>query len=460
MHRNVILAALLFVSVGFTPAFADDGILSNSVNSLTDFADLQDHDSDTRMFTESGMDTQDSTANMLAVLILGIPFGILVYRVSDSDPIPLKYAKLSGVAVAFAMVSLMTTPIAIGNSFWGYALAAVEPEINIPEPIDSLYFDTVQDFSQKGTSIILDQNNSAISLDGDGDYLVLDSKLSEKLNQFTVSAWVKPDYKIGAPATFSIVSEADAFDLSISNDHVEKNVAKFSVYDGIKWHTVESKSAILEQWTHVSATYSGNSIKIFVNGIQENSLNVDGDYSLTYQYGVATQNSFDYISSKSNVLVGAFNKSIRDASSIQNHFSGLIDDVTLYDTLLSSEHIFAIDKNNRTSDIVLEPEVQAVETALEQTKTENWYGFAADDDNPNDLKLEEIAAEGYKVKKPVETKKNDNPVETLEEQSLDEVDAATEDDASDGDSSTEDTTNETTEFDDGEISTSSDSSTD
>ena len=401
MHRNVILAALLFVSVGFTPAFADDGILSNSVNSLTDFADLQDHDSDTRMFTESGMDTQDSTANMLAVLILGIPFGILVYRVSDSDPIPLKYAKLSGVAVAFAMVSLMTTPIAIGNSFWGYALAAVEPEINIPEPIDSLYFDTVQDFSQKGTSIILDQNNSAISLDG--DYLVLDSKLSEKLNQFTVSAWVKPDYKIGAPATFSIVSEADAFDLSINNDHVEKNVAKFSVYDGIKWHTVESKSAILEQWTHVSATYSGNSIKIFVNGIQENSLNVDGDYSLTYQYGVATQNSFDYISSKSNVLVGAFNKSIRDASSIQNHFSGLIDDVTLYDTLLSSEHIFAIDKNNRTSDIVLEPEVQQVETALEQTKTENWYGFAADDDNSNDQKLEELAAEGYKVKKIEET---------------------------------------------------------
>ena len=157
----------------------------------------------------------------------------------------------------------------------------------------------------------------------------------------------------------------------------------------------------------MSATYSGNSIKIFVNGIQENSLNVDGDYSLTYQYGVATQNSFDYISSKSNVLVGAFNKSIRDASSIQNHFSGLIDDVTLYDTLLSSEHIFAIDKNNRTSDIVLEPEVQQVETALEQTKTENWYGFAADDDNSNDQKLEELAAEGYKVKKFEETIKND-----------------------------------------------------
>ena len=68
---------------------------------------------------QSGLDSQDGTANLPAVLLLGIPFCLLVYRMSDSDPIQLKYAKLSAVAVVFTMVSMLTMPIAIGNTFWG-----------------------------------------------------------------------------------------------------------------------------------------------------------------------------------------------------------------------------------------------------------------------------------------------------------------------------------------------------
>ena len=243
--------------------------------------------------------------------LLGIPFGLLVYRLSDADPIPLKYAKLSGVTLAFAMLSMLTMPISIGNSFWGYAQATTDPDSNIPQPIDSLYFDNTENFSSNGATIILDGDNSAISLNGINDYIVIDSNLSEKLEQFTVSAWVKPNYKTGVPATLTIVSEADAFDLSINNDKVDKNFAIFSVYDGIKWHKIQSKSAIPEQWTHISATYSENQIKIFVNGIQENYLKIDSDYSLTHQYGVSTQNSWDYLSLQSDILVGAFSLSTR-----------------------------------------------------------------------------------------------------------------------------------------------------
>ena len=168
---------------------------------------------------------------------------------SDNDPIPLKYAKLSGVAVFFAMASMLTMPITIGNSFWGYASAS-ETNVNIHQSIDSLYFDSGNNYLSHGGTIILDGKNSALLLDGENDYLVLASNLSEKLNQFSVSAWVKPDYKKGASATLSIVSEANAFDLSINNDKVEKNVAVFSVFDGIKWHQVESKSAILRYNGH------------------------------------------------------------------------------------------------------------------------------------------------------------------------------------------------------------------
>ena len=318
LRSYAILVALLFVSFGFTSAFADETFvdpdnlyfgyvpqwkLPQQVPTIIDLSTGEYPNFDrNRYYTlypaqqaaiiESDdkqlisiddelfylvPDTLDRTANILAILLLGVPFGLLIYRLSDADPIPLKYAKLSGIAVAFAMVSLMTTPIAIGNNYWGFAYANSNTEINIPKPVDSLYFDSEDNFSSNGVTIILDRDNSAISLDGLDDYLVIDSNLSEKLEQFSVSAWVKPDYKKGASATLSIVSEADAFDLSINNDKVDKNVAVFSVYDGIKWHKVVSKSAIPEQWTHISATYSDGVIKIFVNGIQENLQKIDGD---------------------------------------------------------------------------------------------------------------------------------------------------------------------------------------
>jgi len=296
LRSYTILVALLFVSFGFTSAYADEtfvdpdnfsfGQIPESylpkhvpviIDPLTGEEPIVDKsknyflypiqqasiiESDEKQLVNiDGQqfylvpDSLDRTANILAVLLLAVPFGLIVYRLSDADPIPVKYAKLSGIAITFAMVSLMTTPIAIGNSFWGYALANSDTEINIPQSVDSLYFDS-WNFSVNGGTIILDGDNSAISLDGLDDYLVIDSKLPEKLDNFSVSAWVKPDYKKGAPAILSIVSEAEAFSLSINNNKVDKNVAVFSVYDGIKWHTVPSKSAIPEQWTHISATYS------------------------------------------------------------------------------------------------------------------------------------------------------------------------------------------------------------
>jgi hypothetical protein len=421
LHKFVILAALLFVSFGFTSAYADDGILSDQSTSVID-SSLQSPDT---MISNLGINTQDSTANMLAILLLGIPFGILVYRMSDSDPIPLRYAKLSGVVVAFAMGSMLMAPLATGNFYWGYALASLEPESNTPQPVDSLYFDTKENnLTINGATTTINQNNSAISLDGDDDYLVLDSALPSKLNEFTVSSWIKPDYKQGAPAMLSVVSEADAFDLSINNDKVDKNVAIFSVYDGIKWHKVQSKSIIPESWTHLSATYSGNEITIFVNGVQESSQKIDGDYSLTYQYGVPTQNSFDYISSKSDIIVGAFASSIRNNASVQNHFSGLIDDVSLYDKLLTKSQISAVDQNDRTPDTIVESTVQTIETTIEQSGIANEYGFVTDSDNPNDQKIEEVAAEGYKVKKPEETKKK-KPAVTETAETILEFDEST-----------------------------------
>ena len=266
-------------------------------------------------------------------------------------------------------------------------------------PNHSIHFDDsdVENFILKGTNTITNQENPSYQLNGFDDYLILESNLPEKLNEFSISVWVKPDFKIGAPATLSIVSESNAFDLSINNNKVDKNVAVFSVNDGIKWHQVQSKSAISESWTHLSATYSDNQIKIFVNGIQENSQTIDGDYSLTHQYGTSTQNSYDYILSKSNVIVGAFNPSIRSDGMIKNNFSGQIDDIMLYNTILLQDQISTLYQNDRVS---YKPIIQNIEQPVSNIiGVANIYGFVTDPNHPNDQRIEAVSSEGYKIKK-------------------------------------------------------------
>ena len=183
--QYVILVALLFVSFGFTSAFAESNISSNTPSELnvqTEPSLIDRPFSLDQIVISSPFDFRDDTGNMLAIFLLAVPFAAIVYRMSDHDPIPLQTIKLSSVVVFFAMASMMAAPLSIGNSMWGYAYADSNSEINIPEPLDSVYFDfSNSDFANIGASTILDDNNSAILLDGQNDYLVLDSTLPAKL---------------------------------------------------------------------------------------------------------------------------------------------------------------------------------------------------------------------------------------------------------------------------------------
>jgi len=267
-----------------------------------------------------------------------------------------------------------------------------------PSPADSLHFDNSDDanFVLKGNSLITTQENPSLKLNGISDYLIFDSRLPKELNNFSISVWVKPDFKVGAPSTLSIVSESQAFDLSINNDKIDKSIATFSVYDGIKWHQVDSKSEIKDTWTHLVVTYSDETISIFVNGVKENTAKIDGGYSFTYTLGAGLQNSDDYINFESNILIGAFTPQLREDGAVKNNFSGLIDDIGLYSMSLSSTDVSEIYDKNRIPEFI----VSAVQDeVLQETGTTNEYGFVATKNNPNDQKIESLSYQGYKVGK-------------------------------------------------------------
>lgn len=265
-------------------------------------------------------------------------------------------------------------------------------------PKDSFYFNGLDEgnYILKGTSTITNQENPSYQLNGIGDYMILNSNLPQKLNDFSISIWVKPDFKVGSPATLSTISQSNTFNLSINNDQIDKNFATFSVYDGIKWHHVSSKSEIKDNWTHLAATYSDEIISIFVNGVEENSVKVDGYYSFTYTHGIAKQNSNNYLNSESKILVGAFTPLLRADGVVKNNFSGQIDDVLLFDTALLQENISTLYQNDRLTPKGVEQKIKIVSSPKGIV---NQYGFTINPENPNDQKIETVSAEGYKIRK-------------------------------------------------------------
>src|SRR6267143_580702 len=100
---------------------------------------------------------------------------------------------------------------------------------------------------------------------------------------------------------------------------------------------------IPEQWTHLAATFNRTSIEIYVNGKLESSLAITGIPTLSVRGGLTTK-TVDTISSDADIIIGAYLNTVRSTSS--NLFSGSIQDVKLYDSLLSPSQIANLYENN------------------------------------------------------------------------------------------------------------------
>jgi len=62
--------------------------------------------------SETSFDTRDEIISLLGLLLFAIPFGTLVFRMSDEESLSIKYLKLCSVVLVLGMVSLLTAQTA------------------------------------------------------------------------------------------------------------------------------------------------------------------------------------------------------------------------------------------------------------------------------------------------------------------------------------------------------------
>ena len=177
----------------------------------------------------------------------------------------------------------------------------------------------------------------SLQLMGD-DYVTKVVDSMDSVSEFTLSAWVKPDYGSGS-TEFTVLSKEDAFALTINNIKWPHKVVRFSVFDGIKWTMVESLSTIEEEWTHVATTLEGSTMSLYINGNIEATKEIEGIPTMN-SYGFLEEKTIENISSDSEIIIGAQESSKRTFQNSMGFFSGLVDEIVILDESLEDQQIF------------------------------------------------------------------------------------------------------------------------
>jgi uncharacterized protein (TIGR02145 family) len=170
----------------------------------------------------------------------------------------------------------------------------------------SLHFDGVDDYVIGVASSVLDISNT---------------------NQLTLSAWVKPTASISAPrppqVIFAHTSEGpqQQYALTINENGqmyfitAGANGSPGSFEDGI--NNTGNSILTLNHWNHISMTYDGFAIRLYLNGI------------LDFEHFIVNNFQTTYIG---NFYIGK-------SGSMASNYNGEIDDIHIWDTPLTQEQI-------------------------------------------------------------------------------------------------------------------------
>jgi len=221
-----------------------------------------------------------------------------------------------------------------------------------------------------GATLIIDRfgdENSAYYFDGIDNYIICGNDQSINLSDsITVDAWIYPtgwgeydSYGYGR------IIDKDKFmiylhdyNFSEYNDHS----LSFALYiDGDQYvvNTPEN-SIILNEWQHIDVSYNGITVRIYIDGVSQ---------SLTYSYGNIPQGSID--DNSEDILY------IGESANLTRAFSGIIDDLLIYNRTLTEDEIqelyYGFHTNfNSPENAYLGEQIQFTDTSTGNPTTWQW----------------------------------------------------------------------------------------
>lgn len=157
----------------------------------------------------------------------------------------------------------------------------------------------------------------ALWFDGFNNYVeVQDSSSLDVNSAVTVAAWINPDHLAAGQSYPTVLSKSSAYRLYV---HTDKRV-RFQIYDGSTGIVVKSKVTVPDtSWTHVTGTFDGSFLTVYVNGMLEQTIAFSGS-----------------INTNSNSLyLGARNEE-------KDFFDGKLDDVRVYNEALSAQEVLRL----------------------------------------------------------------------------------------------------------------------
>jgi hypothetical protein len=168
----------------------------------------------------------------------------------------------------------------------------------------------------------LGQIDGALGFDGNNDHVVVaDAPSLDISNKITLSAWVKP----GKTDTQYVIRKAqysstDGYELSLSS--TGKSFFRLNQASSGDTYRIDSTSLYPNDgvsWMHIAGTYDGAVLRLYINGVEEASLNAI--------VGIGTN--------ATDLSIGAQ----ADGSGV---IEGAIDDVKLFQDALTAEEVAAL----------------------------------------------------------------------------------------------------------------------
>lgn len=148
------------------------------------------------------------------------------------------------------------------------------------------------------------------------------------VNRYTLAAWVRYLPKVH-DERWEVLEKAGAYWMNIRTDTRRLRAGAFfgacMGQPGAQWRYADSKTPLAErQWTHVASTYDGTALRLYVNGVLDQTLAVSGTTCANTEA----------------LIIGA--KVKPGAGISEAYFDGRIDDLRVYRRALSAGEILRI----------------------------------------------------------------------------------------------------------------------